>query len=93
MQEAQETWIRSQDWEDPLEEGTATHCSILAERFPWTEEPAVLRSMGSQRAGHDCSNFACTHAHPFTKSADMYWGPAQVAQMVKNLPAMQETQV
>ena len=35
--------------EDPLEEGTATHCSILAWRIPWTEEPGGLQSMGSQR--------------------------------------------
>ena len=28
--------------EDPLEEGTATHSSILAWRIPWTEEPAGL---------------------------------------------------
>ena len=33
----QETWIRSLGWEDPLEEGTATHSSILACRIPWTE--------------------------------------------------------
>ena len=32
----QETWVRSLDWEDPLEKGKATHCSILAWRIPWT---------------------------------------------------------
>ena len=32
----QETWVRSLDWEDPLEKGTATHSSILAWRIPWT---------------------------------------------------------
>ena len=36
-------------WEDPLEEGMATHCSVLAWRIPWTKEPGGLRSMGSQR--------------------------------------------
>ena len=41
-------------WEDPLEEGMATHSSILAWRIPWTEEPGGLQSMGSQRVGHDC---------------------------------------
>ena len=35
----QETWIRSLDWEDPLEKGTATHSSILAWKIPGTEEP------------------------------------------------------
>ena len=29
-------------WEDPLEEGVATHSSILAWRIPWTEEPGGL---------------------------------------------------
>ena len=36
--------------EDPLEEGMATHSSILAWRIPWTEEPGGLQSMGSQES-------------------------------------------
>ena len=40
-----ETWIRSLDWEDPLQEGMATHSSILAWRIPWIEEPVGLQSM------------------------------------------------
>ena len=32
----QKTWVRSLDWEDPLEKGMATHSSILAWRIPWT---------------------------------------------------------
>ena len=40
-------------WEGPLEEGMATHSSILAWRIPWTEEPGGLQSTGSQRVGHD----------------------------------------
>ena len=36
----QETQVRSLGWEDPLEEGRATHSSIVAWRSPWTEEPA-----------------------------------------------------
>ena len=47
-----ETWIGSLGWEDPLEEGVATHSSILAWGIPWTEEPGGLQSMGSQRVGH-----------------------------------------
>ena len=31
-----ETWVRSLDWEDPLENGKATHSSVLAWRIPWT---------------------------------------------------------
>ena len=34
--------------EDPLEKAMATHSSILAWRFSWTEEPGGLQSMGSQ---------------------------------------------
>ena len=49
----QETWIRSLGWEDPLEEGTATHSSILASRIPWTEEPGGPQSIGSQRVRQD----------------------------------------
>ena len=49
----QETWVRSLGWEDTLEEGMATHSSILAWRIPWTEEPGGLQSTGSQRVGHD----------------------------------------
>ena len=42
----QETWVRSLGWEDPLEEGMATHSSILPWRIPWTEEPGKLQPMG-----------------------------------------------
>ena len=49
----QETWIRSLDWEDPLEKGMATHSSILAWRTQWTKEPGGLQSMVSQTVGHD----------------------------------------
>ena len=38
----QETWARSLGREDPLEEGMATHSSILAWRIPWMEEPGGL---------------------------------------------------
>ena len=40
-------WVRSLRREDPLEEGMATHSSILAWRIPWTEEPGGLQSIGS----------------------------------------------
>ena len=48
MQELQETRVPSLGGEDPLEEGTATHSSMLAWRIPWTEEPGGVQSMGSQ---------------------------------------------
>ena len=40
-------------WEDPLEEGMATHSSVLAWRIPWTEKPGRLPSIGLQRVGYD----------------------------------------
>ena len=42
----QETPVQFLSQEDPLEEGMATHSSILAWRIPWTEEPGGLQSMG-----------------------------------------------
>ena len=48
--------VRSLGWEDSLEEGMATHSSILAWKIPWTEE---LLSMGSQSQTR-----LSTHAHP-----------------------------
>ena len=49
----QETQVQSLGQEDSLEEGLATHFSILAWRIPWTEEPGGRQSMGSQRVRHD----------------------------------------
>ena len=46
----QETQVRTFGQEDPLKEGMATHCSVLAWRIPWTEEPGGLQSMGSQKS-------------------------------------------
>ena len=49
----QEMQVQSLGWEDPLEEGMATHSSVLAWDIPWTEEPGRLQSLGLQRVGHD----------------------------------------
>ena len=43
----QETRVQYLGWEDPLEEGIATHSSTLAWKIPWMEEPGRLQSMGS----------------------------------------------
>ena len=40
--------VQSLDWEDLLEDGTATHSSIPVWRIPWTEEPGRVRSIGLQ---------------------------------------------
>ena len=53
-------WVQSLGQEDPLEEGMATHSSILAWRTPWTEEPGGLLSMGSQRVRHNLAANTCT---------------------------------
>ena len=50
---SQETQVWCLDQEDPLEEGVATHSSILAWRILWTEEPGALQFMGLQRVRHD----------------------------------------
>ena len=49
----QETQVQTLGQKDPLEEGMATHSSILAWKIPWTEEPGGLQSMGLQRVRHN----------------------------------------
>ena len=45
-----ETQVQSLGWEDPLEKGMATHCSILAWRIPWTEEPGGYSPWGRKES-------------------------------------------
>ena len=49
----QETQVPSLGREDPMEKEMAIHSSTLAWKIPWMEEPGGLKSMGSQRVGHD----------------------------------------
>ena len=87
-----ETWVQSLGWEDPSEKERATHFSILAWRIPWCPQP--------------CSRPPLTHASTrdswtlMGKSGSVSYGAhcsfllgSLAAQTVKNLPAMQETQV
>ena len=53
MQKMQEMQVQSLGWEDPPDQGMATHSSILAWTIPWTEEPDGLQSIGLQKAEHD----------------------------------------
>ena len=46
---SRKTWVRSLGWEDTLEEGMATHSSILACGIPWTDEPDGLQATESQK--------------------------------------------
>ena len=51
-------WVRSLSWEDPLEEGMATHSANLAWRIPGREEPGGLQSIESQRIRHSWNDLA-----------------------------------
>ena len=59
-----ETRVQSLGQEDPLEEGIATHSSVLAWRVPWREEPAGLQALGSQEVDtahvHIRTTLACS---------------------------------
>ena len=63
IQETQEMWVQFLDWENPLEEGMTTHCSILVCRIPWTEETGGLQSTGSQTAEHNWRDWPHRHAY------------------------------
>ena len=68
----------------------ATHFGILAWEIPWTEEPGRLQSSGSQRVGHNCST---EQQQCIQNNCTLTYKHSLVAQMVKNLPAMQEAWV
>ena len=53
IQKTQERRVQSLGQADSLEEGMATHSTILAWKIPLTEESGSLQSMGSQRVRHD----------------------------------------
>ena len=69
--------FRSPAQQDPLEEGMATHSSLLARRIPWTEEPGGWESLGSQRVGHDWSNWACMPWIPWLWACSGFGPPHQ----------------
>ena len=79
MQEPQETWIHSLGWEDPLEEGKATHSSILAWRIPWPEEPGRLQSMKSHLALKQLSTH--THAQMLARLVVITFIPGEVKEV------------
>ena len=49
----QEALLQSQNQEGSLENGMATHYSILVWKSPHSEEPGGLQFMGLQSVGHD----------------------------------------
>ena len=62
-----ETWVRPLDQEDPLEEGMATHSSILAWRIPMDRGAWWVQSTGLQRVRHNCTNLTCVHCFTLRK--------------------------
>ena len=68
VQDTQEMQVQSLGREDALEEGMATHSSILAWRTPWTEWPSGLQSMGPKRVGHDWATNTFTLTHYVTST-------------------------
>ena len=64
----QETWVRSLDWEDPLQEGMATHSSILSWRIPMDREVWQATVHGVAKSQTRLSNFTFTfHFHALEK--------------------------
>ena len=63
VRELQEMQVQSLCQEDPLEEGTTTHSSILACRIPWTEDPGGLKGLWGCRVRHNRSDLAHMHTY------------------------------
>ena len=68
----------------------AAQSSILACRIPWTEEPGGLRSLGSQRVGHDRRDLAHIHRRKLTA---FIWHACMIIQIqfLKELPNEENT--
>ena len=82
MQEMQEIWVWPWGQEDPLEKEMATHSSILAWKFPWTEEPGGLQFMSHKES--DITEHTHTHTHTHTHLL-VLWSFLGFT-VVKNLP-------
>ena len=88
--------IRDVGWsmgqEDPLEEGMATHSSILAWRIPRTKEPGGLQSMGSQRVEHNWSDIVHTHTYFGSCFCHQIWRwIVQTINVIINISAFKST--
>ena len=97
--DTQQMQVWSLGLEDPHEEEMVIPSNILPWRIPWTEEPGGLQSMGSQRVGHNWMTNTNTWSFVAKVMCLLFIMLSRcvvdslVAEMVKNLPAMQETQV
>ena len=79
-----EIWVRSLGRKDPLEKEMAIHSSILAWKISWTGKPG--RSMRSQRVRH---HWVSSLSYMYIQYHIAFPGNS----VVKNLPAVQETQI
>ena len=68
----QETRVRSLGGEDPLEEETATHSSILACRIPWTEGPGGLQSVGVTKESDTTQQLNNCNPHTISSKLSCY---------------------
>ena len=79
----QETWVQSMDREDPVEDGMATHSSILAWRMPPTEEPGSYSPWGCKESETAEATNTFTHmSEPERESPALmmilFWGQSRV---------------
>ena len=90
----QETWVRSLDWEDPLEKGKANHSSILAWRIPWASLIAQLVKNPPANEGDPSSipELGRSAGEGIGYRLQYSW-VSLVAQTVNNLSAVRETWV
>ena len=80
------TWVRSLGWEDPLEEGMATHCSILSWRIPMAEEPGSLQSMGSPRVRQDWATKHSTFPTQGSNPHPLHWQASSLPVVLPEKP-------
>ena len=73
MQETRETWVRSLDREDPVEEEMGTHSTVLTWRTPWAEEPGGRQSMVRQGVGRHVPNTRL-HLLYISRLQRLLWG-------------------
>ena len=69
MQETPEIWVQFLSQEAPLEEGMATHFSILAWRIPCTGEPGRLQSLGH----NESDTTEATEHSPVVRTLHFHW--------------------
>ena len=84
----QETRVQPLCWKDALEEGRATHSSILAWRIPWTEEPGGLQATGSQKR-HGIATKQTTVSAFYFLSQERH-RPLAKPEMTKRAPSLPE---